>query len=171
MNSPALVGGHFFLAYCHVYWSSSQTLNYTHAHLRSIHIFFCIYDKLMFWPSSHLINFTHAHLHVIHMDINWISTKMRPWCMNSTTTCMPWSWYGVQKVWDLLVGPSRKTSSKLALRQTRMVRLVHGACGGMHEMTPTFGSMWAWPMCPPPPGKVCTSSDTKHMLRHAAAVF
>ena len=30
-----------------------HTLNYKHAHLRSIHIFFCIYDKLMFWPSSH----------------------------------------------------------------------------------------------------------------------
>ena len=75
------------------------------------------------------------------MDINWISTKMRPWCMNSPPTSMPWSWYGVQKVWDHLVGPARKTSFKLALRQTRMVRLVHGACGGMHEMTPTFGSM------------------------------
>ena len=27
-----------------------------------------------------------------------------------------------------------------------MVVLIHGACGGMHEMTPTFGTMWAWPM-------------------------
>ena len=61
--------------------------------------------------------------------------------MNSPPTSMPWSWYGVQKVWDHLVGPASKTSFKLALRQTRMDRLVHGACGGMHEMTPTFGSM------------------------------
>ena len=58
--------------------------------------------------------------------------------MNSPPTCMPWSWQGVHKVWDHLVGPARKTSFKLALRQTRMVRLVHGSCGGMHEMTPTF---------------------------------
>ena len=101
-------------------------------------IFLCNHDKLMFSPSNHLINFTHAHLHVIHMAINWISTKMRPWCMNSPPTCMPWSWQGVQKVWDHLVGPARKTSFKLALRQTRMVRLVHGSCGGMHEMTPIF---------------------------------
>ena len=33
-----------------------------------------------------------------------------------------------------------------------MVLLVHGACGGMHEMTPTFGTMWAWPMWSPRQG-------------------
>ena len=58
----------------------------------------------------------------------------------------------MHKVWDHLVGPSRKTTFRPALRQTRMVLLVHGACGGMHEMTPTFGTMWAWPMWSPRQG-------------------
>ena len=123
----------------------------------------------MFSPSNHLINFTHAHLHVIHMDINGIKKNeavVYEFCSHMHAMVM----VGCPKSLGSFGGTGKENVFQTCPRQTRMVRHVHGACGGMHAMTPTFGSMWAWPMWPPRQG-VHELGHKTHVASHRGPVL